>query len=127
MMNFKNYLNKQDYIFENISGNNKNGDCYIVSYQYIQSNPDVKLVHGLVHGQGALQGIIYNHAWIEDGNKIIDLTLPRKYQKSLSVKEYYELGKIDKVFKYDFKDMLSNSMEQGTYGPWEKILQKNKY
>jgi hypothetical protein len=108
-----------------------NGDCYVQAYQYFQSNAhrdrSLRLVHGLVTGQGKLEGLVYNHAWCESKNKVIDTTLPKKFQKSLSVREYYEIGKIKTVFKYDFNEHLDKVVEYETYGPWEKILIRNKY
>ena len=123
-MTFKNYLNEDP-----IPKKNQGGDCYVLAYQYITSHPNknLKLVHGLVTGQGPLEGIIYNHAWVEDGNKIIDLTLPKPLQKSLTKDQYYKIGKIKTVYKYSYKEVLDKSMEYQTYGPWEKKLLQNKY
>jgi len=120
---FKSFLESQD-----IPEINKNGDCYVVSYRYISSHPSkkIKLVHGLVTGQGALQGLVYNHAWIEEGNKVLDLTLPKKHQK-MDKKVYYALGHIKTTFEYNFQEVMEKSSDIGTYGPWEKVLLKNKY
>jgi len=123
LMSFKGYIKEH----ADIPDENKNGDCYVVAYRYIMSHPKVTLVHGLVHGQGALEGIVYNHAWIEDGNKIIDLTLPKKIQKSLSKDIYYAIGNIKVTFKYTYKEVIEKSQEFGTYGPWEKKLLDNEY
>lgn len=120
-------MNFKSYISESIPEANKNGDCYIQAYNYISNNPKVVLVHGLVHGQGALEGIIYNHAWCEDGNKIIDMTLPVKLQKSLSKDLYYAIGQIETVHKYTYEEMIEKVVEEGTYGPWDPKLKKNKY
>ena len=80
----------------------------------------------MVTGQGALQGLVYNHAWIEEGNKVLDLTLPKKHQK-MDKKVYYALGHIKTTFEYKFQEVMEKSSEIGTYGPWEKVLLKNKY
>ena len=127
-MTFKCYLNEGP-----IPKKNQNGDCYIKAYQYFQANAfknnNLILVHGLVTGQGPLEGIVYNHAWIEDGNKIIDLTLPPKLQKSFSKSKYYKIGKIKEsnVYKYNYNEVIEKSIEYKTYGPWEKKLLRNKY
>ena len=126
-MTFKTYLNEGPT--GPIPKENQNGDCYILAYKYMTSHPNknLKLVHGLVTGQGALENIVYNHAWVEDGNKIIDLTLPKPLQKSLSVNQYYKIGKIKTVYKYSYNEVIDKSLEFQTYGPWEKKLLRNKY
>ena len=130
---FKNYfIDFDDNLFEmEIPKENAGGDCYQQAYKYFQSNhykdKNLKLVHGLVTGQGALEGVVYNHAWCENKNKVIDMTLPSKFQKSLSVKEYFKIGKIKTTFKYDFNEHLEKVLEFETYGPWEKTLLKNQY
>lgn len=125
MNNFKELFENVRGLFEAIPEANKNGDCYVVSLKYMR--PGLKLVHGLVDGQGALSGITYNHAWIEDGDKIIDLTLPKKLQKALPKKLYYSIGNIKTTFEYSFDEMNDKMIKEGTYGPWEKVLKKNKY
>ena len=100
------------------------GDCYQKAYRYFQKHPNFLLVHGLVHGQGKLNGVIYDHAWVEDGNTVIDMTLPKQLQK-LNKKVYYALGKIKTTFKYDQDQVVKKSLEYETYGPWEDVLLKN--
>lgn len=115
-------------LFESI---NADGTCYVDAFKYFQDNhfknKRLRLVHGLVDGQGALTGITYNHAWVEDGNKIIDMTLPPQYQKSLTKKQYYKIGNIKTTFSYDSKEFMENVLKFETYGPWEEKLIKNKY
>jgi len=102
---------------------NKGGNCYQVAYRYSQNHPDLKLVHGLVQGQGALKGVRYNHAWVEDTKNVFDLTLPKKYQK-MPKEDYYALGKIKDVFRYSQKEILDKILKYETYGPWETVLLK---
>ena len=113
-----------------VQSKNMNGTCYVDAYRYFSGNisdKKLKLVHGLVTGQGAIDNLVYNHAWCEDDKNIYDpshhpiLVLPKKI--------YYSLGKIDKknVFSYTYSEMLEKSMEYETYGPWEKKLLSNKY
>ena len=107
------------------------GVCYEASYQYFNRNykDGMKLVHGLVDGQGPLEGIRYNHAWIEFNGVVIDMTLPPKVQKSLPVVLYRSIGNISKkeTFEYSQMEVFEKVQEYKTYGPWEKILLKNKY
>jgi len=110
-----------------IPDENKGGDCYVKALHYMQSDPSATLVHGLVDGQGPLEGITYNHAWCEKGGKIIDMTLPKSIQKSIPVELYYKIGNIKTTYKYTYEEMLEKMEEFETYGPWEKVLLKNKY
>lgn len=130
-MKLKQFLDTHNHLFESgdIPEKNKNGKCYQVSMEYMMKNSkdkNLRLCHGLVTGQGALDGIIYNHAWCEKGDEIIDLTLPKKVQK-LPKALYYAIGHIKTVFCYDYKEMAEKVQEFETYGPWEPVLLKNKY
>ncbi len=110
---------------DDIPSANKNGMCYQLSLQYQMTHKNTKLCHGLATGQGAIEGIVYNHAWIERGNMVIDETIPIKVDKDF----YYTMGKIKKtnVYHYTYKQMTEKVAEFGTYGPWEKKLLNNKY
>ena len=124
----------KEYILENrkIPKENKNGDCYVVAYRYFMSNgnknKDLRLVHGLVTGHGAIKGIVYNHAWCEDikKNMVLDYTMPECFQE-VPIEVYYALGQVQKEHKYTMQEVLDKSVEEGTYGPWEDELKKNKY
>ncbi len=76
-------------------------------------------------GQGAIEEIVYNHAWIEKGNKVIDETIPITIDKRV----YYAIGNIKEknVFRYTYDEVLQKIDDYGTYGPWEKVLINNKY
>jgi len=113
-------------LFEAIPKENMGGDCYQQALNYFNMN-DCDLVHGLVSGQGALTGIVYNHAWCENKGKIIDMTLPKDIQKSIPIDAYYALGKIEITYKYNRESANEKMVEYGTYGPWEKDLINNRY
>jgi len=114
-----------------LEGKNDSGTCYVDAVHYMQGNlsPKLKLVHGLVDGQGPLVGITYNHAWVEDGNTVIDASLKEqgrstyKFPKDL----YYGVGNIKTTFRYNHKEMAKMLLETEIFGPWEKVLIKNKY
>lgn len=118
--------------YKEIPKDNQDGDCYISAYNYFKknymSNNNIRLCHGLVTGQGKINGIVYNHAWCEDieTNMIYDMTMPKSFQE-IGVDIYYLIGKISKVYKYDNENISEKIEEYQTYGPWEKELLENKY
>ncbi len=133
-MRLENYLSSDIIIFESISSiddipsKNKNGTCYQEAMDYMIIHPLNKkllLCHGLVTGQGAIEGIVYTHAWVEEGNRVIDETMSLKIDKGL----YYSIGNINKknVYSYTRQQMSENVRKFKTYGPWERKLINNKY
>ena len=89
---------------DDIPKNNKGGDCYEVAGRYLmdeslKGNKNLILVHGEVEGQGPIAGIRYGHAWIEDGEMIVDKSGGRNIQLPKII--YYSIGNINpnKVFK----------------------------
>ena len=112
-------------IEDNIPEENKNGDCFQAAwrafYQNISKSP--LLVHGIITGQGPIEGIKYNHAWVEIGDTVIDKTIPL-FAKGFPKDAYYRLANADedKVFKYNAKEVAKKAQEFETYGPWESIL-----
>ncbi len=123
------YIGEFTDLQEGIPKKNKDGDCYQKALRYMESHHSstLRLVHGLVDGQGALKGITYNHAWVEDGDNIIDMTLPKELQKALNKTIYYALGNIKTVCRYTHEEMREKVLEEGTYGPWEDKLKRNRY
>jgi len=113
-----------------VPADNQNGTCYQDAMTYMmrhskRGKDDILLCHGLVVGQGAIEGILYGHAWVEKGNKVIDETIPIVIDK----RAYYAIGKIKEknVFRYTYSDISEKVTEFKTYGPWEPLLIKNKY
>jgi hypothetical protein len=96
------------------------GDCYQAAgrliMEYIGKG---KLVHGMVNGQGSLEGIRFGHAWVEVGSKVLDHSNSKK--KSIPKKLYYAMGRINprecKYYKY--KDAAKFMVGKGHWGPWE--------
>lgn len=128
----QNYTHYTHYTHDNLNqqifeGLKADGTCYEDAYQYISKNPEATLVHGLVVGQGPIEGVLYNHAWIEKGNRVIDPSL--KPALTVPKELYYKLGRIDTktVYRYDHSEFLEKVLEHETYGPWETVLLKNKY
>lgn len=100
----------------------KLGDCYEAAGRYVINNMGkrLKLVHGEVAGQGDLSDITFGHAWVLDGNNVLDVSNGRnlKIPKAL----YYALGQVDRIgnyFVYSDQEVLEKTLETGTWGPWD--------
>ena len=100
------------------------GDCYeVAGRRVLHGSEDLTLVHGVVTGQGDLEGNKFGHAWVEynqDGIWIVDdnsngrnITLPRDY--------YYQLARLDpsEQERYTKEQALVKSMKYGHWGPWD--------
>lgn len=97
----------------------KKGDCYRVAAGAVIDNPSWVLVHGVVTGRGAIEGIKYAHAWAEDGDEVVDLTFPESLQR-LPKEVYYALGNVEYTKKYTRKEAIEKLVEFSHWGPWEK-------
>lgn len=90
-----------------------------ISYPDFIGTPYV--VHAEVSGQGAISGIRYGHAWVEDDMFIYDFSNGRTivFPKEL----YYILGNVitkkPKYYKYTFSEAREKMLETGHYGSWE--------
>jgi hypothetical protein len=100
------------------------GDCYVVNGQefmdmaLLGNDSSLRLVHGEVTGQGPLEGVKYGHAWIEDGNMVLDFSNGRSIIMPKS--KYYEIGQIgDNVHVYTPKQFQKRVLQYGHWGPWD--------
>lgn len=104
------------------------GDCFEAGANYVinkalfdkKAQKELKLIHGLVHGQGQLEGVVYPHCWVEKGNDVIDKSNGRNIK--MPKKVYYALGRIDKKnnVEYTFNETRKKMIEIGHYGYWDK-------
>ena len=134
-MRFANHLQqkslkeKKELEFPELPAANQGGNCYQAAMDYLimhsLKNKKMKLVHGLVTGQGPIEGVVYGHAWVEDGNTVIDAT--KKPVLKIPKQLYYAIGNIKKTFKYDRSETAQMVTKFKTYGPWESTILKNKY
>lgn len=107
------------------------GDCYeaagrLILYgdSEVNSYGELYLIHGMVDGQGALEGVRYDHAWCEDDHLIYDFSNGRRliFPKQL----YYKLGNIkdSENFKYSKDEARKFILSTENWGPWERIFEK---
>lgn len=105
------------------------GDCFVQAWEnfFSRQSENPKLVHAIITGQGKIEGLKYNHAWIEIGDSVIDTTIPI-FKDGINKEIYYRLARIEKdlIFKYNRDEVLSNATKHKTYGPWETILWEYK-
>lgn len=100
----------------------KGGDCFEISGRYIMDQyflgkKDLYLCHGTVTGQRRIEGVQYDHAWIEDGDLCIDKSCGRNIQLPKAI--YYISGQIENVKRYNYEEMSHMINQYGHWGPWE--------
>ena len=98
------------------------GDCYQAGGRLIMNffgDKRHKLVHGMVNGQGALEGKRYGHCWVESSNTVLDHSNGRKLEIPKNV--YYALGRVKpgQCKYYAPKEAAKFMSEKGHWGPWE--------
>jgi len=96
------------------------GDCYQAAGKLITKLPDGhKLVHGMVNGQGALEGKRYGHAWVESSDTVLDHANGRELEIPKDL--YYAIGGIRKEDNkyYDIDESLKWILKAKHWGPWE--------
>ena len=106
------------------------GDCYEAAVKYMfdkcvfDPSCNLILVHGEVMGQGPLEGVTYGHAWILDGDTVID----KSNNGSLTLPEavYYSIGRINEIgnlHTYTWADARKKLIEFEHYGPWDLVTE----
>ena len=80
------------------------------------------LVHALVYGQGPVSGLRFPHAWVEDGDTVIDQSNGRDVRMDKRV--YYAIGGIKPSQKgayaaYTYRQMTRKLRDTQHYGPWD--------
>ena len=96
------------------------GDCYNIAGRLIVDNKDWLLCHGIVDGQGQLTGQKIGHAWNEHQDVVFDYSNGKKI--ILRKEQYYALGKIKKVAKYNREEALSMMSRYEHYGTWDNSV-----
>jgi hypothetical protein len=98
------------------------GDCYPAGGRLIMNffgDKDHRLVHGMVDGQGALEGMRYGHCWVESKDTVLDHSNGKKLE--IPTKVYYALGRVDpaECKYYSPKEAARFMSEEEHWGPWE--------
>jgi len=100
------------------------GDCYQAAFRWLLdldegATKHAILCHGMVHGQGPLEGKKFGHAWGELGDIVFDQSNGK--QLKMRKATYYAIGKIDKseVIYYPGYKSLGKAARAKHYGPWD--------
>ena len=80
------------------------------------------IVHALVRGQGPVAGLRFPHAWVEDGDTVIDQSNGNDIRMDKRI--YYAIGGIKPKEKgaykaYSFNEMSKKLRSTNHYGPWD--------
>jgi|APSaa5957512535_1039671.scaffolds.fasta_scaffold33328_2 hypothetical protein len=129
--------------YENLPDSLKGGDCFTDAFNYIFTQgvlggrKDLQLVHAIICPiMGRLEGVTFGHAWVEDGDKVIDTS---RSNQELKRENFYMIGGLinlpnsrnfqDRNFQTTFKEELIHrysveeaqemSVDHNGRGPWE--------
>lgn len=113
------------------------GDCFQAAvnlfFDKFADNPSARICHGVPLGRGEIEGIRFDHAWVEvdesqgtlpDGTEIWD-TVVYDYSNGNEVvipaALYYHIGKIrpQDVKRFTAKEALEKMDKLRFYGPWD--------
>lgn len=113
------------------------GDCYEANGKAFMDNksPTARLIHADITPRiGAMAGSTYGHAWIQDGDKLVDHTtvgtdvmdlikgfddMPEEFAGKVSSKSiFYGLAEPKNIKSYDMKQMAKMITKHKNWGPW---------
>ena len=108
----------------------RTGDCYEAAINYLadtvigmgvtEPNHNLRLVHAEVAGTGKLRGYTLGHAWVEDGDTVIDTSNGKHLRIPKEI--YYAIGKISEINNihiYTPEEARERVLETMVYGPWD--------
>lgn len=136
----KEFVKTKEQATKWLTGEIGNGNCYEMSAKFLLNTKETQkvsnpqLCHGIVCGQGPLEGAIFGHSWIEyermpttttatiTAMPTIKLVLDKSNGKTLEIPSpiYYHLGRIEpnKVKKYSQEEVRENILKYQHWGPW---------
>jgi len=117
---------------DDIAPENKGGDCYYNSFNYMCANPNHTLVHAQVTPlMGPLAGRPYGHAFTtfmgEDGKKMVhDPSADGGKGMTMPADMYYALGQIraPNMVEYTQEDMMRHIQDTMHAGPWDPMAEQ---
>ena len=106
--------------------NDGSGDCMEVAARYVlenhAQNPNLILVHALVYGRGPIEGRRFTHAWVLDGNTVIDKSNGLNVRMDRTA--YERMGGVNTdeegaYMEYDHRSLVTNLKLSKHWGPWD--------
>ena len=106
------------------------GDCFVKSAQLLLAASvdgvlgfdDIRLVHGMVSGQGPLAGQRFVHAWAEVHDDVLDYS---NGNRIIAPRElYYAVGEVveEELVRYNVAQYRYHVMSSDHHGPWDRIF-----
>ncbi len=102
------------------------GECYRLAAQLAQENPEYRLVHAEVTGEGEIEGIRYGHAFVRFTDEwltewVFDPSGPNGMVK-MAWEIYFRRGKInpDEIIEYTYEEVIENVLNHLHWGPWDE-------
>jgi hypothetical protein len=106
------------------------GDCFMAAGRYVMDvactaqEEGYTLVHGVVGGQGPLEGRRIHHAWVEvdDGPVVMVVDVSNDKNLVLPRDAYYRLGQVvpDECRRYTPEEAIIAMVRSEHWGPWEE-------
>jgi len=98
----------------------KKGNCYDANGKYFFNHTldsNFRIAHGTVLGQGSIKGIRHGHCWIENGSIVMDFSNGR--QIIMHKGQYYKIGKIKHIKRYNKEQFNKMILKHKNWGPWK--------
>lgn len=116
-------------LIEALPDRNKSGNCFSIHLHLQHAVRQLTLVHGVVVGQGPIEGIEHSHCWLEYEVDLVEMSVPMVLDVSngksvqMPAHLYYHIGKIkqDWIKRYDYAEAAKNALKIGHYGPWHRL------
>lgn len=105
----------------------KAGTCYQTTFNYLTKNymsngfkTNLILVHADVTGTGGnVEGQVYGHAFILDGDTVIDTERLKHNDNYKFPYDFYKrIGNVTNEKKYSYEEAAKEALTSGNYGPW---------
>ena len=111
------------------------GDCYLVAYEHLQKVEDaiarnglptrpLALIHGsVVPSTGQESGVQVDHAWVEYGERVLDVSNGNRLDctKSDYESQFHAVARN----RYSPEEATWANTQSGHYGPWETEAEDN--
>ncbi len=101
----------------------RGGDCYLAAAEWMLDNAgdDLRLVHAEVTGRGALAGLSFGHAWVENLDSGFAFDVANGKFTAAPIAVYRAAARIVNcnVFEYTAEQVRARLDATGNYGPWD--------